>query len=378
MKRISKLHLSCFFLSWFLLCAGCQTAEPSRSFDHDGRRIIAYWHNWNSLSVPYIPLREVPPAVNTLILAFALPMDEGSTRMNFVPEVVEEGAFEKELKALQNRGTDVLISVGGGNHPIELDTPKMTLDFLVSMKRLIDRYGFDGLDINFEGSSKVLDDGDLDFRNPTTPKILNLIKVVKSLKATYGSDFLITVAPETQFTVSGYHKYGGAFGGYLPLLHALRDEIDVVNLQLYNSGTQYVYTGTVLGSEDPIVAQGTPDFVVGLTEMMIMGFPVGRDEDQFFPGMGAEKIAVGLPASELSASGGVLSYRELRLALGYLMTGKANYDSDLVLRTREGYPDLKGIMTWSINWDRVPGPGRPPFAFVEGAQEIIETLTPLK
>jgi len=314
--------------------------------------------------------------VNTLIIAFALPMDAGSARMTFEPEVVSVEAFKRGIRGLQKRGTQVLISVGGGNHPIELDSAQDTLDFVSSMKRIIDRYRFDGMDINLEGVSKVLDPGDTDFKNPTTAKILNMIEAVKSIKSHYGSEFLITVAPETQYVVTGYNKYGEGFGGYLPFLDALRDQIDIIHMQLYNSGTQFVYTGEEL-EKDPIVAQGSPDFIVGLTEMMILGFPVGRDKGQYFPGYGADKIAIGLPASSTSASGGSLGFEQLKQALTYLMTGVATYDTALKLRQPGGYPGLKGVMTWSINWDRVPESGRSAFEFVEGSQEILELLVPV-
>lgn len=358
-------------LTGLLLISSCRSPDAGPVFDVAGRRNIAYWHNWHSTSVPYLPLTDVPSSINTLIVAFATPVSSESGRMIFKPEVVSEEAFLQGVKGLQSRGIQVLISVGGGNHLVELDNAQMLLDFIASMKRIIDRYGFDGMDINLEGGSKVLDPGDTDFKHPRTPKVRNMIQAVKNIKAHYGPDFVITVAPETQYTVAGYHKYGGAFGGYLPFLDALREEIDVIHLQLYNSGSQYVYDGDTLDDNDPIVEQGTVDFVVGLTEMMILGFPVARDESQYFEGFGAEKIAVGLPASQGAGSGGALSPEDFRRAMGYLMTGVTEGNSALRLRQAGGYPGLNGVMTWSLNWDALAGEGHRPFSFVTQSAETL-------
>jgi len=75
----------------------------------------------------------------------------------------------------------------------------------------------DGRDIGFEGHSLSLDAGDTDFRNPRTPVIVNLISALKTLKARYGDDFVLTVAPETFFVQLGYQYYGtGKWGGQDP------------------------------------------------------------------------------------------------------------------------------------------------------------------
>jgi len=357
---------------------GCQTTDAGKAFSHDGRRVVGYWHNWNSRSVPAISMNEIPSSVNTVIVAFALPENARSGRMVFKPENLSPKEFKRQIEQLQKRGMDVLISVGGGNHPVELTHSWMKLNFVTSIQNIIDTYGFDGIDINFEGTSKVLDEGDVDFKHPTTKKVINMIEVMKELDEHYGEDFLISVTPETQFLVSGYNRYGGAFGGYLPLLDALREEVDLVQMQLYNSGSQYVYEGVDLQQGGVIVEQGTPDFVVGLTEMLILGFPVGRDPEQYFEGLGADKVVVGLPAIKMASSGGFLDPEDFRDAMVYLMTGVAEYESQLTLRQPGGYPGVKGVMTWSINWDASTEGGREKFAFEKQAQNLLLELVPPK
>ena len=49
-----------------------------------------------------------------------------------------------------------------------------------------------GLDVDFEGHSLSLNTGDTDFKNPTSPVIVNLISALKSLKQT-----LVYPSPDT-------------------------------------------------------------------------------------------------------------------------------------------------------------------------------------
>ncbi len=82
----------------------------------------------------------------------------------------------------------------------------------------------------------ILDSGDTDFKNPKTPKIVNLISALREIADAYGSSFILTAAPETQYVQGGYGNYGGAFGGYLPILHALRDKLTFVHVQYIQHG----------------------------------------------------------------------------------------------------------------------------------------------
>ena len=55
--------------------------------------------------------------------------------------------------------------------------------FVSSLSAIIDRWGLDGLDIDFEGHSIYLNNGDRDFKNPTTPVVVNLISALKTLRS---------------------------------------------------------------------------------------------------------------------------------------------------------------------------------------------------
>lgn len=360
---------------WLLLLlwlAGCAAPPAPEPVDVARPLVMGYWHNWNSPKVAAFPLRETPLGVTRVAVAFAVPAAPGSGRMVFEPVAQEPDAFRRDMRALQLRGIEVVLSIGGGRHPVELHTPESRDAFVRSVKSLFDAYPFDGLDVDLEGASTVLDEGDTEFRNPATPKIRHLIDALKTLRAHFGDDWILSASPETQYVTAAYHRYGGAFGGYLPILHALRDEWDVVHMQLYNSGSQYVYTGGSMDPKtDPVVEQGTAAFLAGLTEMLILGFPVERDPARRFPGLGADKVAVGLPATPASASGGHVSEKELYRAFRALWKGETDGDFPFSMRTRAGYPNMRGFMFWSLNWDKNAGSKDAPFPFVALAARLV-------
>ncbi len=351
-----------------LLICGCVSSDavaPQRA-PGQPQVIAGYWQNWRGKATDYIPLREVSSLYTHIFVAFALPAAPGSAAMRFQPTKQTPEEVKADIRWKQARGVKIVLSVGGGNHPIVLRTAADARTFADSLASIVEEYGFDGVDINLEGESLHLDAGDTDFRRPTTPRVVHLIEAIRLLDRRIGRDKLITMAPETQYVVAGYKAYGEKAGGYLPVIHALRDIIDWVQMQYYNAGTKLAYSGR--GAEhDVIVKTGTPDFVVALAEMLILGFPVGQDPSRMFPGLGAEKVVIGLPATP-SSGGGWLAPKDLTRAVRYLTRGERGYRSAYALRQRNGHPALRGVMTWSVNWAASTEGGTGVYEFARAAR----------
>jgi len=306
--------------------------------------IVGYWHNFDNGSTN-IRLRDISSKYDVIQVAFAEPAGgAGTGNMAFTPYNATTADFKSDVAYLKSQGKKVLISLGGANGTIHLDTAAAKAAFVSSMQSIIDTYGFDGLDLDLEGSSLALNGGDTDFRNPTTPKIVNLIDGTRQLINRYGANFILTMAPETAYVQGGYSAYGGPWGAYLPVIHALRDRLTYLHVQHYN-------TGTVTALDGKSYAQGTPDFHVAMAEMMIRGFPIGGNASQVFPGLRADQIVIGLPSSPQAAGGGYTTPANVQKALDYLIKGKS-FGGSYVLRQASGYADFKGLMTWSINWDK--------------------------
>ncbi|WP_405692135.1 chitinase [Streptomyces sp. NBC_01185] len=317
--------------------------------------LVGYLHSSFANGSGYTRMADVPASWDVINLAFGEPTSVTSGDIRFslcpvaeCPGVETEAEFKAAVKAKQAAGKKVLISIGGQNGQVQLASTAARDTFVTSVSKIIDTYGLDGLDIDFEGHSLSLATGDTDFRSPTTPVIVNLISAVKTLKAKYGDDFVLTMAPETFFVQLGYQYYGsGPWGGqdpragaYLPVIHALRDDLTLLHVQDYNSGS-------IMGLDNQYHSMGGADFHIAMTDMLLTGFPVAGDQSRVFPALRPEQVAFGLPAST-QAGNGHTSPAEVTKALNCL-TKKTDCGT---YQTHGTWSGLRGLMTWSINWDR--------------------------
>jgi chitinase len=317
--------------------------------------LVGYLHSSFANGAGYTRLADVPDSWDVIDLAFGEPTSatSGDIRFNRCPvtecaNVESDADFKAAIKAKQAAGKKVLISIGGANGQVQLTTTAARDTFVSSVSNIIDTYGLDGLDIDFEGHSLSLDASDTDFKNPTTPVIVNLISALKTLKARYGSKFVLSMAPETFFVQMGYQYYGtGKWGGqdprcgaYLPVIYALRDALTLLHVQDYNSGS-------IMGLDNQYHSMGGADFHIAMTDMLLTGFPVAGDAGNVFPPLRPDQIAIGMPAST-NAGNGYVAPSEVTKTLDCL-TKKTNCGS---YTTHGTWPSLRGLMTWSINWDR--------------------------
>lgn len=319
------------------VCAHIQAQIPQKA-------LIGYWHNWNISEAPYIQLNALDSRYNVIDFAFAVPHAGTDYQMEFIPEIISQTTCKNYITALQNQGKKIIISIGGATAPISLDNINERNTFITTMNAIIDQYGFDGIDIDLEGSSVMVSGGTI--ANPIDEKINNLIyaikQIMKDYHTKYNKSLLLTMAPETAFVQGGMSAFGGIWGAYLPVIHALRDSLSLLHVQLYNSGSMYGIDGNIYNS-------GNADFIVAMTEAVIKGFSTSGG---FFTGLPANKIAVGLPACPNAAGSGFVDTATVNKAMKYLM-GIGPKPGSYTLVQSGGYPTLRGMMTWSMNWDAV-------------------------
>ncbi|MFH7010918.1 glycosyl hydrolase family 18 protein [Flavobacterium sp. FlaQc-52] len=324
--------------------------------------IVGYAHGWENSSAPFLYFNQMgDKKFNVVIYSFI----ETKNRDGYTPVLVvnepryfTNGVFDPQLlkndiKFLRDKGIPVLVSIGGQNGHVVLETVAQKDIFVSGIKTIVDQYHFDGLDIDFEGSSMNFEAGALkDFSYSsisTYPKLKNVVDAFKELKTNYGSGFILTAAPEAYYVQAGYNTYGNGVGSFLPVIHNLRNELDLLMVQLYN-------TGSIVALDNLAYEQGKPDFLVSMSEMLMKGFNVSTT-GFYFPPLPASKVVIALPActgaaqaaSYITPQKGIEAFNYLRSGINY--TGR-NY-------TLKGgpYPDMRGVMTWSINWDAGCGTG---------------------
>ena len=121
-------------------------------------------------------------------------------------------------------------------------------------------------------------------------------------------------------------------GDYFQLALDIKNILTLVNMQYYNSGT-------MLGCDGNVYAEGTENFLTALACIQLQG------------GLRPDQIGLGLPASTSAAGGGYVFPSVINAALDCLATG-TNCGS---FKPSTTYPTIRGTMTWSINWDASNG-----------------------
>ena len=307
--------------------------------------LVGYWHNWNDGNAPYIDIDAVDSRYNVITVAFAIPTSNTDMTMLFAPDRGTVQQFKIRIQNVQATGKKVILSVGGATATIDLTTTVNRDAFVTSIGNILNTYGFDGLDIDIEHGASILVNGGT-IAAPQSAAQINLIDAIRTIMANYRATnnrkLLLTFAPETAYIQGGMSGYGSIWGGYLPIVDALRDSLDLIHVQLYNSGTMY-------GIDNQIYTQGTADFIISQTEAVIKGF-TARAPGGAFAGIPASKVAVGLPASTNAAGGGYVDSATITAAIKYLK-GEGPRPGQYTLVQAGGYPGLRGMMTWSINWD---------------------------
>ena len=285
-------------------------------------------------------LREISPQWDVIIIAFSTPDRNGPEgAMQFrTPAGLDTEQFKGDIAYLKSQGKKVMISLGGGGVYVSLDSPNCVSNFVSSVSRIVADYGFDGIDIDLESPSLDLAPGDTDFKPPTTPSIVHLISGLRQLREHFGPSFMISLVPEGTQIPAGYPSYGGQFGTYLPIAYAIRDILSFMDVQDYN-------TPPLQGLDGEIYQAGSVNYHAAMTELVLRGFNVGGDPNQFFPAMPADKVAVGFLIGDSTPT-------EVNEAMDYIITGKAPAGTEYKLHQPAGYPGMIGAMFWTIDADR--------------------------
>ncbi len=340
MRKALKKFLSIMF-TLTMITFNLPLTNVFASSDLPSKLLVGYWHNFDN-GTGIVKLSNVSSDWDVINVAFAETSGDRST-LQFSPVTGSDDDFKSDIKALNSKGKKVVLSIGGQNGVLLLPDQTSKQNFINSAISLIDKYGFNGIDIDLE-SGMSLNGGDTDFKNPTTPQIVNLISALKTICNHYGSNFILSMAPETAYVQGGYTAYANIWGAYLPVIYGLKDNLTYIHVQHYNAGGSTALDGKTYN-------QGTPDYEVAMAEMLLHGFPIAGNPNNVFPALRQDQVMIGLPACPAAApSGGYIKPTDMEKALNYLING-TSFGGAYKLANSNGYSNFRGLMSWSINWD---------------------------
>jgi chitinase len=278
--------------------------------------LTGYWQNFNN-GATVQRLSGVNANYDIIAVAFA---DANPSSPGGVTFTLDSGLssalggyttaqFTSDIATLHAQGKKVIISVGGQNGAVSVGDATAAANFANSVYSLMTTYGFDGVDIDLENGLNAT----------------YMSSALQQLSSKAGSGLVITLAPQTIDMQST-----GA--GYFQLALNIKNILTIVNMQYYNSGT-------MLGCDGKVYAQGTEDFLTALACIQLQN------------GLRADQVGLGLPASSSAAGGGYVAPSVVNAALDCLALG-TNCGS---FKPSTTYPTIRGAMTWSVNWDASNG-----------------------
>ncbi|WP_206306978.1 glycoside hydrolase family 18 protein [Streptomyces sp. F001] len=274
--------------------------------------VTGYWQNFNN-GATVQRLADVQSQYDIIAVAFAdATGTPGAVTFNLDSAglggyTVDQ--FKADIRAKQAAGKKVIISVGGERGTVTVNDATSATNFANSAYGLMQTYGFDGVDIDLENGLNAT----------------YMTQALRSLSAKAGPSMILTMAPQTIDMQSTSNSY------FQTALN-VKDILTVVNMQYYNSGS-------MLGCDGKVYSQGSVDFLTALACIQLEG------------GLAPSQVGLGLPASTRGAGSGYVSPSVVNNALDCLTRG-TGCGSFKPSRT---YPDLRGAMTWSTNWDATAG-----------------------
>ncbi|MFD9541601.1 chitinase [Streptomyces sp. NPDC060022] len=274
--------------------------------------VTGYWQNFNN-GATVQKLSDVPANYDIIAVSFAdATATPGAVTFNLDSAGLNGytvAQFKADIKAKQAAGKNVIISIGGEKGTVAVNSDASATAFADSVYALIQEYGFNGVDIDLENGLNAT----------------YMTKALRSLSSKAGSGLVITMAPQTIDMQS-------TSGEYFKTALNIKDILTVVNMQYYNSGS-------MLGCDGKVYSQGSVDFLTALACIQLEG------------GLAPSQVGLGVPASTRGAGSGYVAPSIVNAALDCLAKG-TGCGSFKPSRT---YPDLRGAMTWSTNWDATAG-----------------------
>lgn len=300
-------------------------------------KLIGYWHNFINGSGCPMPLRDISSKWDVIDIAFADNdrNSNGTVHFNLFAgkpgcAAIDPVQFKQDIATLKTQGKQIVLSLGGAEGNITLNTDADEANFIASLSAIVSEWGFSGLDIDLESGSNLLHGTQIQARLP---------RALRAIEANMGGDMYLTMAPEHPYVQGGMIAYTGIWGAYIPMIDALRDTLDLLHVQLYNNG------GLANPYNPNVAPEGSVDMMVASVKMLVEGFALA-DGSTFLP-LRDDQVAIGLPSGPSSANSGQAPIQNIVNALDCISIGTGCGS----IVPNQTFPNIGGVMTWSINWD---------------------------
>ncbi|WP_374224213.1 chitinase [Streptomyces sp. ISL-66] len=295
-----------------------------------GKVLQGYWENWDGAvngvhpGMGWIPITDSRIAAhgyNVINAAFPVILSDGTVLWQDGMDSNVKVATPAEMCRAKAAGATILMSIGGATAGIDLNSSTVADRFVATVVPILKKYNFDGIDIDIEtglsGSGNI---------NTLSASQANLVRIIDGVLAQMPAGFGLTMAPETAYVTGGSVTYGSIWGAYLPVIKKYAD-----NGRLWWLNMQY-YNGSMYGCSGDSYEAGTVQGFTAQTTCLHNGLTIQGTTIK----VPYDKQVPGLPAQP-GAGGGHMA-------------------PSLVGQSWNAFGgSLKGLMTWSVNWDGSKG-----------------------
>lgn len=357
-----------------LVFIGVTTAAPEK---RAGKTLLCYYGSWGSYRQNDGELQ--PPQIDNscthLVYAFA-GLDDRTFRIKSLDAWNDLGFDEvgggkdnyRHFAALKNRGIKILLAIGGWNegstkYSAMVSTPDRRQNFISSVVSFLDRYGFDGLDFDWEWPGE---------RGGMANDKANLVLLLKELNAAFKSRGYMLTAAAPALPASAERGYN---------LIEIMKYVDYLSLMTYDYYTNYnrlVHATPLRGTPTfPLSVEQTIDYYIthgGIPEKLLLGVSLyGRTFRMSSPNLHQIGDSASGPANQgpHSQTQGLLAWFELCRFVrdnGFTVVRDATYGVPYAYNGNEWYAyedqqslrekvqfaqtkNLGGIMVWSLEND---------------------------
>ena len=297
-----------------------------------------------------------------------------------------DGAQKIDLKTyvmqLQQQGIKVLLSLGGASSSFGTVDFERSFNIIQksqgsftstaraytdSISHLIERFNFDGIDIDIEAglsapaSTDLITAGSVEackkLFNATvgltaqTGSVCAMTEVVNQLVDRHPK-MIITLAPQT-LNIAANRLIQGQTLNYSALIANIRNHLTWVGVQVYNSGGMYGPDGDI----QPISADNQADasvaMALNLLELWAQGAPhsfINNTQALLEP----EQVVLGYPASNGQRSDGLPSGDLNAIIEAVSCLNRSTHCKHIAPRVALSQP-IGGVFNWNVNFDRANG-----------------------
>ena len=297
-----------------------------------------------------------------------------------------DGAQKIDLKTyvmqLQQQGIKVLLSLGGASSSFGTVDFERSFNIIQksqgsftstaraytdSISYLIERFNFDGIDIDIEAglsapaSTDLITAGSVEackklFSATTgltaqTGSVCAMTEVVNQLVDRHPK-VIITLAPQT-LNIAANRLIHGQTLNYSALIANIRNHLTWVGVQVYNSGGMYGPDGEIQPISADNQANASVAMALNLLELWAQGAPhsfINNTQALLEP----QQVVLGYPASNGQRSDGLPSGDLNAIIEAVSCLNRSTHCKHIAPRVALSQP-IGGVFNWNVNFDRANG-----------------------